>query len=151
MEETVTGMELVVPFSGEVVALDDPEHCAKILGEIRELETKLRELKGYLGNALMEESRRQGTKTMHFPGLEVKINTPTEISWDYEVLAELQEAGLPEERFNDLVMMEVNYKVNGSVAKSISSSNEVYAEIISRAQTRVPRSPSVSVNAKKGT
>lgn len=144
----VTSMELVVPLTGEVVSLDDPAHCAKVMREVRDIEGKLRELKSYLGEALLEESRRQGTKTLHFPGLEVKINTPTEISWDYEVLSELQQAGLPEERFDDLVMTEVTYRVNGSVAKSISASNPVYDEIIQRAQTRIPKSPSVSVNAK---
>lgn len=148
--EVATSVELVVPLTGEVISLDDPGHCAKVMHEIRELEAKLRELKGYLGDALVEESRRQGTKTMHFPGLEVKINTPAEIVWDQEVLSELvTTAGLPEDRYKDLVSVEVQYKVNGSVAKSISASNPVYAEIITRAQTRVPRSPSVSVNEKK--
>lgn len=150
MTEVESSMELMVPFTGELVSLDDPAHCAKVMQEIRELEAKLRELKGYLGESLMEESRRQGTKTMHFPGLEVKINTPNDIAWDQEVLAELQAAGLPEERFNALVTTEISFKVNGSVAKSIAGSNEVYAEILARAQTRVPRTPSVSVNAKKG-
>ncbi len=143
-------MELVVPFTGEVVSTDDPGHCARVIKEIRELEAQLRELKGYLGQSLMEESRRQGTKTMHFPGLEVKINTPSEIAWDHEILTELVELGLPEERFDALVTMEVQYKVNGLVAKSIGASNPVYAEVLARAQTRVPRSPSVTVNEKKG-
>jgi hypothetical protein len=143
-------MELVVPFTGEVVSMDDPGHCARVIKEIRELEANLRELKGYLGQSLMEESRRQGTKTMHFPGLEVKINTPSEIAWDREILLELMDLGLPEERFDALVTMEVQYKVNGLVAKSIGASNPVYAEVLARAQTRVPKSPSVTVNEKKG-
>lgn len=147
MPEEVTPMstDLVVPFTGEVVSLEDPAHCAKVIAEIRELEQELRSLKAALGEALMEESRIQGTKTLRFPGIEVKINTPTEIAWDQEILGELQAAGLPEERFNDLVMMEVTYKVRANVAKQLASSNPAYAEIIDRAQTRVPKGSSVSV------
>ncbi len=144
----VVGMELIVPFTGEVVPLDDPAACARIFDEAKELERKCRELRGYLGDLLMEESRRQGSKTLHFEGYQVKINTPNDISWDYETLLELQQAGLPEERFNDLVTTEYTIKVNGLVAKSIGSSNEVYKEILERAQTKIPKSPSVSITPK---
>jgi len=141
-------MELVVPVTGEIVSLADPAHCARVLSEIRELEAKLRELKGALGYALKEESKRQGSKTLHYPGLEVKINTPNETVWDYAVLEELVGAGLPDERFNALVMIEKTYRVNRSVAKQLAGSNTVYAEIIDRAQTKNPREPSVSVSQK---
>lgn len=151
MTEEVTPMstDLVIPFTGEVVSLEDPAQCAKVFGEIKELEYKLRELKGYLSRALMEASRLQGTKTLHYPGVDVKISTPNDLSWDYEILLELQDAGLPEERFNELVMTEITYKVQGNVAKQLSASNPVYAEIIERAKTQVPKLPSVSVSPTK--
>jgi hypothetical protein len=143
------GNELVVPNTGELVFLEDPAQCARVLYEIADLEQRIRDLKGALRETLFEESKLQGTKTLHFPGLDAVISTPVTTSWNYEVLLELREAGLPEERFNDLVMAETTYKVNGSVAKSIGASNDVYAEIIERAKTRVPRSPSVYVNPTK--
>lgn len=142
--------EVVVPFTGEVVSLDKPEDCARVYSEIRELEQKLRDLRSYLGDALMLASRQQGTKTLRYPGFEVKINTPNNIAWDYSVLEELLDAGLPTARFNDLVMIEQTYKIDGSVAKSIAASNEIYAEIIERAKSRVPRTPSVTVSPTGG-
>ena len=36
-------MSLVVPSSGEVISLEDPAACVKVLSEIRELESRLRE------------------------------------------------------------------------------------------------------------
>jgi hypothetical protein len=75
---------------------------------------------------------------------------PTSIIWDHEVLEELREEGLPEARFNELVVPEVTYKVNRSVANSIAKSNPVYGEIIERAQERHEKSPSVSVKPSKG-
>lgn len=141
--------ELVVPTTGELVILDDPVQCARVLLEIRDLEQRAKDLKAELTWAIIEESKRQGTKTLHFPGLDAVVNTPDTISWDQEVLIELIAAGLPEERFRDLVQVETSYKVNGLVAKSIAGSNEVYEEIIERAKTRIPRSPSVTVTPTK--
>lgn len=150
MSELVpTSTELVIPLTGEVISLDDPASCARVMQEIRELEYKLRTLKGHLTQALVQASRAAGTKTLHYPNVTVTVSTPEQIAWDYEVLTELLEAGLPEERFNDLVLIEQSYKINNSVAKSIAGSNDVYAEIIQRAQARVPKTPSVSVAQAK--
>lgn len=140
---------LVVPFTGEIVSRQDPEHCARVLYEIRDLEQRVRDLKDALKQALLEESQRAGTKTLHYPGLDAVISTPVVTHWDTEILLELLEAGLPEERYNDLVTTEVSYKVNGLVAKSVSASNPTYGSIIERAKTKVPRATSVSVNPTK--
>lgn len=143
------GNELVVPFTGEIVDLDDPVTCARMLQEIREISEQLRDARAALTDALIRESERQGTKTLRFGSIEARINTPMETSWDYGVLLELQAAGLPEERFNELVTMTVEYKVNGLIAKSISSSNPTYKEIIDRARSQHPKSPSVTVTKGK--
>jgi len=140
---------LVVPFTGEIVSRQDPEHCARVLFEIRDLEQKVRDLKDSLKQALLEESQRVGTKTLHYPGLDAVISTPVVTHWDTEILLELLDAGLPEERYNDLVTMEVSYKVNGLVAKSIGASNPIYGDIVDRAKTKVPRATSVAVNPTK--
>jgi len=142
-----TSLELVIPTTGEIVSRDDPASCARAFVEIKALEEKLKMLRGALAEALMEESVRVGKKTLHFEhGLTAKIATPVETQWDLEILNELLEAGLPVERFEQLVTAEVTYKVDGSVIRELEGANEVYAEIIDRARTRFPRSPSVSVS-----
>lgn len=144
------GTELVVPTTGEMISLEDPEQCARVLYEIRELEYQVKVLKAALRDSIVEHSRLQGTKTIHFQGMSATVGTTTSITWDYEVLTELLAAGLPEERFNELVMTEISYKVNASVANSIAKSNEVYGEIIERAKTREEKKASVTIKTTKG-
>lgn len=143
------GQELVVPESGEIVFLEDPLACARVLYEIADLEQRIKDLKGALRETLFKESEIQGTKTLHLGGLDAVISTPSVTAWDYKILRELLKAGLPKERFAELVQKEVSYKVNGSVARQIKGASEVYAEIIERAQTKIPRNPSVYVGPTK--
>jgi hypothetical protein len=139
---------VVLPTTGEVVSLENPEECARALVEIQDLKSRLREFESVLKRSLLEASSEQGTKTLHFSGMVASITTPVTTIWDHEVLGELREAGLPEERFNQLVRAEVTYKVDRSVARSIAGANETYASILERAQEKIPGEPGVSV--KKG-
>jgi hypothetical protein len=143
-------MELVIPMTGEVLSRDDPSGCARAYYEIKELETKLRRLRGALAEVIMEESVKQGSKTLHFEqGMTAKISTPMEIQWDHDILAELVDAGLPGDRFEALVKAEVSFKIDGSIIRELEGANPVYAEIIDRARTRFPRTPSVTITAAR--
>lgn len=143
-----TSMELVIPMTGEILSRDDPSGCARAYYEIKELETKLKLLRGALAEVIMEESVKQGSKTLHFEqGMTAKISTPMEIQWDHDILAELVDAGLPGDRFEALVKAEVTFKIDGSIIRELEGANPVYAEIIDRARTRFPRTPSVTIVA----
>lgn len=137
--------EVLVPYSGQIVSLDDPPECLKLLAEIRELEGKLRDVKGALTEALGHEFSRQGTKTIEMNGVKAVLGPDSEIVWDVEVLEELRELGLPEERMNALVTTEVTYKVNANVAKQLAGANQAYGEVIERAKSRIPKTPYVSI------
>jgi len=137
--------ELIVPYSGELIDLEDPPGCLKLLAEIRELEQKLRLVKGALTEALVAESSRQGTKTLELNGIKAVVSASDEIIWDVEVLQELADLGLPEERMSALITTEISYKVNASVAKQLAGANESYAEVIERAKSRIPKTPYVSI------
>lgn len=145
--EPAQSMELVIPFSGEVVSRDDPGSCARVMFQIKEMERELKELRGILGDAILDESGRVGSKTLHFEeGFTATVSTPTEIHWDLEILAELLEAGLPPDRYEALVKPEVTYKVDGGIIRSLEGANPVYKEIIDRARQRFPKGlPSVRV------
>lgn len=136
---------VVIPTTGEAIDLSDAHACARALREVREVEARLRDVKRVLTEGILEESQRQGSKTLHFPTFDARINNPPATVWDYEVLCELQDAGLPEERWTDLVTTEISYKVNGNVAKSIASSNPEYKAIIERAKSTTYGQPTVSI------
>lgn len=138
-------MELVVPTTGEVLDLEDAPGCLRVLSEIRQLEQDLRSAKAALTDALAAEFSRQGTKTLELNGVKAVLGGGSEIVWDVEVLDELRELGLPEERMNELVTTEVSYKVNANVAKAIASANPEYAEIVERAKSTIPKAVYVSI------
>lgn len=146
----MTGTELILPASGELIDITDPAACARALYELRELKDRIKEIESVLKETVFDESLRQGGKTLHFEGgFTAKISTPNETRWDYSVLLELIDAGLPEERFNELVMIEQTYKVDGSIIRQLQGANPAYAEIIGRAKEVIPRTPFVSVSPGK--
>jgi hypothetical protein len=147
--EPPPGGVLVHPRTGELVPVDSPDACVKLLGEVRELERNLRELKGELTAALTVEFQRQGTKTLEFSGVKAVLGPTEETVWDIEILNELLDCGLPEARFNELVTTEITYKVNASVAKQLSMNSE-YASVITRAQSKIPKSGYVSLKQERG-
>lgn len=139
------GGMLLVPMTGEMVDVADPESCLRVLSEIRTLESRLKELKSELTVALAVEFERVGTKTMHLGGMKAELKGGEETVWDVEVLEELRDLGLPGERMDALVTTEITYKVNASVAKQLASANTRYAEVIERAKTKIPKSSYVTI------
>lgn len=127
--------DLAVPGIGSIVRYDRPDEIAVALADIRDLEAKLRDVKRELAFALEQESERQGTKTLRYGDLTVTLSTPTEIVWDVEELEKLLEAGLPQDRYEQLVTTEISYKVNAREASHIAAANPEYAKIIERART----------------
>lgn len=136
-------VEIAVPWTGEIVPLADAPKVAHALEGLRDYKAKLDEARAVLEAALVEESKRLGTKTLHLGSIDAEVYGGAELLWDMEELEKLREAGLPEERFTDLVRPVVTYKVDARVAKQLESANERYAEIIERARSYVERPPRV--------
>lgn len=144
---TDTSMELVVPTTGEVVNLDDPMSVVSALTEIRDLESRLREIKGVLTDAIVAESRRQGTKTIELPdGRKAEVKGGEEVTWDSEMLErDLRALGMPEDRIREIVVEEVAYHVDTVKAKQAARANDEYALAVDAARSVMPRRPSVSI------
>lgn len=135
----------LVPISGELIDLSDTGAVASAVARIRGYERLLYEARQELNHVLLEESRRRGTKTLHLGKQTVTVSGGTDLVWDLDVLNELLDAGLPEDRWADLVTATVEYKVSSQVARQLEGASEVYAEIIGRARSRVPRRPTINV------
>lgn len=133
--ERAISREVANPITGELIDVTDPASCAIAIAELRVLEDRIKEVRRVLGATLVDESRRLGTKTLHLPGAEVTLTESRSIVWDLEVLAELRDLGLPEERWNELVRTTVEERVNANVAKSIAGGNDEYRRVVEAART----------------
>lgn len=130
---------LLDPLSGELIPTSDLPKVAQALANLREYKGRVQDAIRAAEVILLEESEIQGAKTLRYGRVVVEVSGGSELLWDVEVLDELLDLGLPEERFAELVKTTVERKVDARVAKQIEASNEAYAGVIDRARSRVER------------
>lgn len=146
MSTELVPQELLHPVTGELLPAT-AGNAAELWLAARALQSRARMLMTDCATVLAEESRRQGTKTLHLPAGTAQISGGPGggLDWNMEVLERLLEAGLPEDRYNDLVVTTVTYKVDARVAKQLEAANPDYAEVIDQARLRPDVSWRVSV------
>ncbi|HKE79031.1 MAG TPA: hypothetical protein VKB54_06970 [Solirubrobacteraceae bacterium] len=133
----MTGSDLVVPVTGELVPADDPAAIARALDQLASWQRALADFRRALTGLLVEEAQRQGTKTLHLQGAEVTLTGGSKRTWDVDrLLEELAAAGLPHDRLVDLVKW--TPRVNASVARQLRAANPEYARILDDAQSEEP-------------
>jgi hypothetical protein len=141
--------ELVLPYTGEVINLDDAREVAETLFAIRLLKSQLDDARLVLEEALRVESERVGSKTLHLGKLDAVVSGGQKVEWDTVELAErLRELGLPEARLAELIREEVSYKVDARVARSVAASNPRYAAAIDECRRAVPDRWRVSLRGR---
>lgn len=130
---------VVVPFTGEIVELAEPDRVALALETVRRLKRELDDARAVLEDALRYESERAGSRTLHLGELTAVVTGGEKVEYDAEqVLAQLRDAGLPEDRLNELVGVRVEYRVDQRVARSVAASNPTYAAALDRCRRVVP-------------
>jgi hypothetical protein len=137
----MTGLDIEVkhlpdPKTGQALE-PTPQNAVRVVRLAREMKRLMDSALGLATAVLIEESRRKGAKTLHIDGETVSLETKSETVWDVEKLSELLDLGLDSDRYNDLVVPIVSYKVDGAVARQIASTDERYAEVIEEAKTVV--------------
>ena len=136
---------LVVPGTGELVDLAKPADVVRALEAVRSFKAKLDDARRILEEAILDESIRQGKKTLSFGSVGAVISGGPETRYDVEELRKLADLGLPEDRMGELIVETVDYKVDARVAKQLEAANPAYAEVIQRARTVVPKPAYVKV------
>ena len=138
--------ELVIPMTGEVVPLDQPDQVAVALDDVRRYKRDLDQVRIVLEDALRFESERAGTRTLHLTGMDAVVTGGERVEYDAEELArELSAAGLPPERLGELIVATVSYRVDQRVARSVAASNPRYAAALERCRRVVPAPWRVSI------
>lgn len=147
--EKAESTELVVPGLGTIVDLSKPEEVALALDDIRYLEQRYRALKAQLTEILVAASEKEGTKTLHLPGVTVTIKSGVEYVYDAEEIEKgLRAAGMPEHRIREVVKETVSYKVDAVKAKQAAAANFAYNDVISANVSAVEKAPSASISRK---
>jgi hypothetical protein len=145
MSETIAVPEMLLDVrSGELVEAT-PARAAEFIIAAREMRNRLLNVVKDCEAVLLDESRRQGTKTLRLAEGVATITGGSEWDWDIDRLTELLVYGLPAERFSELVVETVSYKVDARVAKQLEAANETYAAVIRSARTYVEKPWRVSV------
>jgi hypothetical protein len=124
--------------TGELVEAT-PEKAAELLVAARDMRGRLMDLVKDCEAVLLDESRKQGTKTLHLGSETATITGGQELIWNLDILLQLRDRGLPEDRYNELVVATVTYKVNAAVAKQLEAANPLYAEVIGMARSYEPK------------
>ena len=136
LAEFAQSTELVVPGIGQLVNLEDPREVALAIDAIRDLEYQLREAKTDLTRAIVYHSQKEGSKTLHYDGVEVQLRGGSVTEYDETAIyTELIEAGMSEERAAQIVKHTVTLKVDAREADRAGKANTVYMEIIERNKT----------------
>ncbi len=136
--------ELVDVRSGELLPAT-PQNAIDLLAAAREMRGRILSLVKDCEAILLEESRRQGTKTLRLGDTTATVTGGSDLEWDLETLLELRDLGLPEERYDELVVARVEFKVDARVAAQLEKANPTYAAVIDRARSRVEKPWRVSV------
>lgn len=129
---------LVNPATGEIISAADIPHVVDFLAQIRDHAKLVQEARKHAEQILAEHARQVGAKTFEVDGRKVEVRDGDKTEYDPDILEQLLELGLPEERWNALVRQEVSYKVDGRVAKQIASANEAYGEVVRNAARTTP-------------
>lgn len=139
-------MEIVLP-TGELVDLTDPASCAKALAAVREIESHLKEVRGAIIEAFVEEAKRRGENVIELPdGSRVAVKRNYDIHWDAQKLEdELRAAGMPEERIREIVVEEVTYSVKATEANKAAKANPDYALAVGAARSEVEKRATISL------
>jgi hypothetical protein len=145
------GEELAIPGTGELVDLSDVPAVVGALEALRDYESLLRETKATLTRAIVEYATDQGVRSVELPdGGRAEISAPSESVYDPYVLTEkLREAGMPEERIDELIEETVTHRVRAGEAKKAAKANPAYAEAVAASRSEQAKSQYVSIKRKR--
>jgi hypothetical protein len=145
LDAITTRNYLVDVTSGEQLE-PTPVNAARCRHSIRDMRDRLTDLAGLCDDILADESRRQGTKTLHLDDYDVVVTGGPTVEYDAQQLqAGLADAGCPADRIDALVTPVVEWKVNRSVLRQLAAANLAYKQAIDNAAVQIDRPYRASV------
>lgn len=148
MSETTSTELVVIPYSGEVVDVENTHSVALAVGELQRIQGQINYALRQLREILGAHTAVMGTNTFHVPGLgTVEVKTRDKVTWDVTKLEEgLRAAGAPEELINEIIEWRTEAKVDARRADRAGRANPAYAEVVEAAKTKEPSVPTISIS-----
>lgn len=142
---------LANPITGEVVEIDGPTHTlAEWLRDVREFESRMRELKGVVTDEITTRLDRANTGTLREDGWEIKApRKDTKTEWDveqleYELTTLVTRGVLTEEAAREALTPSRELKPQAVKLKALSEREDI-GDRISACSHQVPQARTVSV------
>lgn len=128
------------------------ENAARVLHAARAMKAQVNEIVVEATGFLVDESTRQGIKTLHGGNETVTLSGGPSIDYDPADLRDaLEAAGCPQARIDQAVIQEVTYKVDRSVLRQLAAANPTYKRAIASAELEVERPYRASVKLRRQT
>ena len=128
------------------------DNAARVIHAARALKNQATEIVNEATAYLVEESTRQGIKTLHGSDETVTVSGGPSVDYDpAELRDNLLEAGCPQNRIDRAVVTEVTYKVDRAVLRQLSAANPVYRRAIEGAEIEVEKPYRASVKLRRQT
>ena len=132
----------VMPVTGEVIDLGDPDGVAVWLGAMKEWKRRIAESERLLMQALSDYAERSGqprTVTLPGGGRVIREGGPGKrLEYDaHAVERGLRDAGAPPELIARVIERVTTIRVNGTEAQKAARANPTYKQVIDAATTRV--------------
>lgn len=139
---------LVVPGTGEVLSIETADDAVESLDRLRDLEAAIGHAKRAATERLTELAKLYGKKTMPVTGgRKVTLSSGTTTSYDADAIyAALIDAGMPEERIEEIIETTVSHRVRAAQAKQAAGANPAYKAIIEEHTTVTDRPVYASVS-----
>jgi hypothetical protein len=129
----------MLPWSGVMIDPSQPAQVSQALLEWQRVQAAGIEFQRQAEQFLLQQMDERGEYTVRYGPYEVKGDTPEDdYFYDIEDVRKLADAGLPEDRMNDLIKVQVEERVDKRVAKAIAKVPK-YREILERARRDVPK------------
>lgn len=138
------------PETGEVLERT-ADNAGAVLIAARNMEERLKDIKGEATDWLADEATRIGKKTLHGDDYTLKLNGGPRDEYDAQVLEDLlRSANCPEERIREVVVEEISYRVDKRVLKQLTGANKDYAAAAELARRVVEKPYYAAVETRRG-
>lgn len=144
------GEGVLVEGSGVDVDVTDPVQCAVALDFIRTFEKEIAHIKRVLTDGVVNHYRLTGERSIDLPGgLEATVKAGKRTLVDPAVLeVKLREAGMPEDRINQIITSTQETRVDLRKAKTAATANDAYAEALAAASSTYEETPAVTIRRR---